>query len=190
MNYPSLDFLFGLRVTPRYMTVAPKLMDGARIRRQLWAEPLHSISGSHKLTDAQYSTLDGFFRTTAKGIANSFTLTDPATRVYTDVYLGTGDGAETDWDVPAKSISDYTFYVNGVEVDEGSSSDYTISATGGTDGRAQLNLNITPSAGYRVSADFTGQRAWTVVFANDDLQFRILSDGIEVRVDFEELRAV
>ena len=171
-------------MTPRYKTLTAELFDGARIRRQLWDEPLWDITGEHVASDANLSTLDGFFRSTAKGMANSFTLTDTKSRAVTDMFCGTGDGVTTAFDIPAKTISAYTIYANAVEKDEGASLDYTIDATGGTDGRAECNWVAAPTDTHRLSIDFTGLQSFNVVFASDSLSYIYLPGRNIIRVSF------
>lgn len=187
-NYPSIDFLYPLRIATRSKTYISSLESGKIMRRKLWTDPFYTIIGEHNLTAANLATLENFFRETAEGMVNSFTLTDPLERSWEDVYVGTGDGSTTVFDLPMKNSSSYTVYDAGSS-QTGGGTDYTFGDGTGTDGRDKITFNSAPTDGNRISLDATGNRTWAVIFGSDDFEFSRSQYGRDtVRVTFIEVR--
>ncbi len=187
-NYPS-TFITALRFTTRHKTFISNLESGKILRRKLWTDPLYVISGEHRLSAADFATLENFFRETAQGMLVDFCLTDPLSRTWTDMYVGTGDGSTTVFDLPFKNSSSYTVYNAGV-AKTGGGVDYTFGDGTGTDGRDKITWNSAPADGNRISLDATGNRAWAVIFASDELPWERThaSQRDSVQVTFLEVR--
>jgi len=187
-NYPSIDFLYPLRFVTRGKTFVSGLESGRVLRRKLWTDPFYAISGQHNLSAADLATLENFFRETAQGMLVDFCLADPLSRSWTDVYVGTGDGSATVFDLPFKNSTSYTVYNAGV-AKTGGGTDYTFGDGTGTDGRDKVTWNSAPTDGNRISFDATGNRAWAVIFASDELPWeRSQYDRDTVSVSFVEVR--
>ena len=188
-NYPITDWIGEIVMEAGYSTAVTNMLSGKSLRVARHAEPVWRISGAHNLTQANCATLEAFFRE-MKGQLTTFTWTDPVSRTWgsdsdTSFYVGTGDASTTVFDIPGKTISSYTIYVNGVAKTEGASNDYTISADGGTDGRAQVTFTAAPSSGHRIGVIFTGYLALETRFANDAMPWRAKAtnrDLIEVEL--------
>jgi len=187
-NYPSLDFLYGLRYETRGKTYVSGLESGRVLRRKVWSDPFYTISGEHNLTPANLATLENFYRETAEGMLVDFCLTDPLSRAWTDVYVSTGDGATTVFNLPFKNSSSYTLYKAGA-AQTGGGTHYTFGDGTGTDGRDRVTFVAAPTAGQRISFDATGNRAWAVIFSSDDFAWtRPQYNRDVVRVSFLEVR--
>jgi hypothetical protein len=187
-NYPSIDFLYPLRISTRGKTYVTDLEAGKILRRKLWTDPFYTITGEHNLSASDLSTLENFYRETAEGMVNSFTLTDPLSRAWLDVYVGTGDGTTTVFNLPMKNSTSYTVYKAGV-TQTGGGTHYTFGSGTGTDGRDKITFVTAPTGGDRISLDATGNRAWFVIFGSDDLEWsRSQYDRDTVRVTFIEVR--
>jgi len=187
-NYPSISFLYPLKITTRAATFVSSLESGKVLRRKLWTDPFYVISGEHNLSTADMATLENFFRETAQGMLVDFCLADPLSRAWTDVYVGTGDGTTTVFDLPFKNATSRTVY-NAAVAKTGGGTDYTFGDGTGTDGRDKITWNSAPTTGNRLSLDATGNRAWAVIFASDDLPWERSQYGRDtVRVTFLEVR--
>ena len=187
-NYPA-TFIKALRYTPRTKTFISGLESGKILRRKLWIDPFYTISGEHSLSAADLATLENFFRETAQGMLVDFCVTDPLERAWTDVYVGTGDGSTTVFDLPMKNSSAYTVYDDAV-AKTGGGTHYTFGDGTGTDGRDKITWVAAPSDGNRLSLDATGNRAWAVIFASDELPWERthVSQQDSVKVTFLEVR--
>lgn len=108
------------------------------------------------------------------GQYEAFLLFYPYTNTYEKVYVGTGDGSTTVFNLPCKQSSARTLYVNMVAQSEGS--DYTFSALGGTDGADKITFTTAPTNGYYILLDFTGYLKIVCRFTNDTLDFETLYD--------------
>ena len=187
-NYPSISFLYPLKIATRAATFVSSLESGKVLRRKLWTDPFYTISGEHNLSTTDMATLENFFRETAQGMLVDFCLADPLSRAWTDVYVGTGDGSTKVFDLPMKNATSRTVY-NAAVAKTGGGTDYTLGDGSGTDGRDKITWNSAPTAGNRISLDATGNRAWATIFASDDLPWeRSQYNRDTVRVTFFEVR--
>jgi len=70
-----------------------------------------------------------------------------------NLYVGTGDGIESIFDLPGKNTSQQAIYLNGVL----QSSGYSILEGGGDGSSDRVDFGSPPlTAGYEISCDFTG----------------------------------
>lgn len=188
-NYPSgLTILVPAEFTTQTRADITPLELGTVLRRKRWAEPLYRIRFNHDLEMSDYATLERFFRESTEGQVNAFTFTDPISRSWEDVWVNTGDGSTTVFDLPAKTSTSRTLYVDDVGKSEGS--DWTFGSGTGADGRDRATFSVAPSAGERISYDFTGYRAWYTIFANNDLKMKFgKRANVLVTVDLLEVRS-
>jgi len=121
---------------------------------------------------ANFNSLLDFFES-MKGRDGQFTFFDfvgwsssPVGRYWSKLYVGTHDGSTTTWDLPIKSSSSRTLYVNGVAKTSGV--DYTFSAGTGIDGRDRVT-GLSGTNGHIIELTATGRRAINASLGEDKL---------------------
>ena len=161
-------------------------------RKQKWLFPRRNITISHPtVTKAQGLILWAFYLA-RKGAFEAFNIFYPNTNTYLLEYVGTGDGATTVFNLPSKSASSYTLYVDGV-AKTGGGTDYTFSSGGGADGadKVTFTAGAKPANGARVTWSFIGYLKIHGRFAEDKLSWeqfynRLATVGIKIAGELNE----
>ena len=139
---------------------------GTEQRKQKWLYPRRNVPLVYK----GHSKADGLtlwqFYLARKGAYQAFNYFVGYSNTYVGEYVGTGDGATTVFNLPAKTSSSYTVYKDAV-AQEGGGTDYTFAALGGTDGADKITFTAAPDAGTRITYDFTGTLKIRCRFAED-----------------------
>lgn len=121
-----------------------------------------------------------------KGAFEAFIFYLPNSDQYVGEYVGTGDGATTVFNLPCKSSSGRTIYVDGVSQTEGV--DYTFSAGGGVDGADKITFTAAPATGQYVTIDFTGLLKIRCRFKEDKLKYEEFYDRLtKIGIKFKGL---
>ena len=162
---------------------------GEEQRKQKWLYPKrHPRIIYQGISKANTRTLFQFYLD-RKGAYEAFNFflgsATYASNTYEGEYVGTGDGATTVFNLPAKNSSAYTVYKNGV-AQSGGGVDYTFSAGTGTDGADKITFVAAPAAGARITYDFTGTLKIRCTFAEDNLDFdsfydRVANMGLQLK---------
>lgn len=142
--------------------------EGEEIRKQRWLFP-KPIVGPLKynwISKSDFKTLWEFYQARA-GSFGEFNFFFPNSNTWVGIYVGTGDGSTTDWNLPCKGSSGRTLYVDESSQTEGV--DYTYSALGGVDGADSISFAAAPSAGEYITLDFTGYLKVRLTYAEDKL---------------------
>lgn len=145
-------------IMPRFRTLVSELDSGNEQRRSKQEFPVYDVSAKYDkaLDKLSMDTLYAFYLA-RKGRYEGFYIYDLAdvhnqtTTIYTDQYVGTGDGTTVTWDIPARSTSSQTLYVNGVE--DGTAS---FLSGGGESNSDRVTPSSVPALGDVLSVDFTG----------------------------------
>lgn len=169
--YPETPLpVYPVTIEPEWSTIADDADSGAEQRRQKWLFAKWNASfGYGALSAADAATLYAFYMA-RKGIYEPFWYFDPRpsmgmTVAHAGIYVGTGTGAATTFDLPGKSTSSRTLYVNGAVQASGFSY-----LTGGGDGSAdRVQFTAAPALGSLITVDFTGILRMRVRFAVDRL---------------------
>jgi len=169
---PAPDYPLILRA--RYMTSSAGLGNDGIVsrRRAAVAYPAYDVSVAYdSITAVDAQTLWNFYKARA-GRLQAFYIYDLSLLAGTGPahvgeYVGKGDGAEDTYDLPGRSTSSQTIYVDGVA--QYLTVDYTISYGTGDAAADQVVFAAPPTAGSMVTADFTGYLRCRVVFARDTL---------------------
>lgn len=142
--------------------------EGEEIRKQRWLypKPLIGPLKYNWITKADLQTLWEFYQARA-GAFGEFNFFFPNSHSWIDMYVGTGNGSQTVWNLPCKSSSGRILKVDGVQQTEGV--DYTVSGGGGLDGADQLTMLSTPSTGVYITLNFTGILKVRLTYAEDKL---------------------
>lgn len=162
-NYP-------LVITPVWRTDIVELDDGVEQRRTNWLFPVFDVLVNYsKLTAAEAQTLWQFYMA-RRGASLAFHIYDLSLLASlsfsqaTALYMATADGTTTIYDLPGRSTSGQTIYVDGVE--DGSVSILTGGGDGGAD---RASWASAPAQGAVLSAEFTGHLRMKVRFEQDRL---------------------
>ncbi len=168
--FPDIYPEHPLREEINFKTITTRFEDlGVETRKQKWLYPKRNFNLQFRaLPAADAKTLWEFY-IARKGTYEAFSYFLPWSNSYSGEYIATGDGTTTAFNVPGKTISAYTFYQGATTLTE--TTDYTISATGGSDGEAQLNLVVAATAGERITCDFTGYLKVRSRFKDDHYSF-------------------
>jgi uncharacterized protein (TIGR02217 family) len=162
---------YPLEITPVWQTQVVNLGGGGEQRRAAWLYPKFDVVVYYDaLTYADAQTLWQFymarrgayeaFHIYDLSLLNSITFTQA-----TALYCGTGDGSTTTFDLPGRSTSSQTIYLNGQE----QSSGYTMLVGGGDSSADRVQFTTAPAAGDIVTAAFAGYLRMRVRFADDRL---------------------
>lgn len=152
---------------------------GKEKRRQKWLFPKRDLVVQYEnITKEDAETLWQFYLE-RKGSYESFNFFVPEPKgeysSYVSEYVGTGDGSTTTFNLPCKTSSNRTVYVGDATMTEGT--DYTFTATGGTDGADIIHFSTAPASGEHITIDFTGILKVRVRFAEDYMDFDTFYDA-------------
>jgi len=138
---------------------------------QKWLFPKRDIGPLKypNITKANARTLWQFFQARA-GAYELFSWFDAYADDYVGEYVGTGDGSTVLFNLPVKSASAYTVYIDGI-TQTGGGTDYTFNSGAGSDGEDSITFVSAPSAGERITADFTGILKVRCRFKKDDIKY-------------------
>jgi hypothetical protein len=159
---PTYSFI----VTPEWKTLISQLDGGNEQRRSCWDFPHYNVSlAFDALKPDEFLALWTHYMS-CKGAALAFNFWVPVIDTYPEMlYMGIGDGATKTFDIPGKSTSAQTIYVNGQPQGSG----FTISYGTGVDGADQVTFTTAPSANYVIACMMTGFLRCRVRYAQDKL---------------------
>lgn len=164
----------GYQQTEEFKTIkSDGYANGLTYTRQARSSNLFSISLRYQAQPiANYNSLMDFFES-MKGMDGQFTFFDfvgwsssPVGRYWPRLRVGVHDGSTTTWDLPIKSSSSRTLYVNNVAKTSGV--DYTFSAGTGLDGRDRVT-GLSGTNGHIIEFTATGRRAMNASLGDDKL---------------------
>ena len=164
--------LYPVTIEPVWDTVIHQTDGGAEQCRQKSLYARFDVTlkyGWLSASDAQ--TIWDFYQA-RKGAFEAFYFYDPAPGIgaltsHENLYVDTGDGVTEVFDLPGKSTSSQTIYVDGHT--QTLTTDYVI-LTGGGDGDAdRVDFVSAPALGTAISCDFTGSLRIKCRFAEDRL---------------------
>jgi hypothetical protein len=172
---------FPYSIEPEWKTIVTEFDSGAEQRRQKWTYAKYNIRLSYYgQPTTSISNLFEFYAA-RKGSYEAFTFFDPlGASSHDGLYIGTGDGATTAFDIPGRQVTSLIVYRNGTTIAT------TVSTAGGTDGRDSLRFGTAPTSTQVLTCDFTGTLAVRCRFAEDRLsktnfERALFSAGIELK---------
>jgi len=187
--YTTAPYTDPVKIDVNYKTLISNFDElGAEKRRQKWLYPKRDITVTYKaLTKTQAEPLWEFY-IARRGSYSAFTFFESTGhgtyRSYSSEYVGTGDSTTLIFNLPAKGSSGATHAVNkaGAAV---STSNYTMSFSGGSDGEDKVTFLSTAAGGLgpptsteRITYDFTGRLKTRCRFADDVFSFENFYDTI------------
>lgn len=179
--------LYPLIIESEFNTLISDKDSGGEQRRQKLMYPKYNVIVEYNplpISDAK--TIWGFYMA-RKGASEAFYIYDfsslPATSFnHSKEYCGTGDGTTTIFDIPGKSTSSRTVYVDNV--------DYTSSVSfltgGGTSNSDRIQFSSAPVAGGIITIDFTGFLRMRVRFLEDKMtreafNYKLFQYGLKLK---------
>ena len=195
--FTSAPYTDPIQIDIKFKTLVSNFDDlGEEKRRQKWLYPKRDVTVKYNALSKTEGGVLWDFYCKRKGGCNSFVIfetTGTGTyHTYSSEYVGTGDSTTLIFNLPAIDSSAYTRQVNkaGAAV---STSDYTISYGGGSDGEDKVTFVSSsdggsgpPTSTERISYDFTGRLKIRCVFDEDIFSYenfydRIINSGVKLR---------
>jgi hypothetical protein len=146
--------------------------------RIVWPYPQMTVNltwPKRVLPSTDYVALYDFF-IAMRGKATAFTFFDfnqwkssPVGIQWNHVYTCVRDGIATVYDLPGKNMTSIAVYDNATLLTL--TTDYTVSAGTGTDGRDKITFVTTGTVGHTVTVSFVGRRAMKAHFIADEMPF-------------------
>lgn len=165
----TINLVYPLAVEPEFRTVVSETDGAAEQRRSKWVFPRFNVRGTARPLSATAANDLWNFYIARRGSAEAFWFydrtADAVATAWKGLYVGVGDGATTIFDLPGKSTSSRTVYLDGVSQSTGF--EYL---TGGGDGSAdRVSFTVAPAAGVLITCDFTGRLRIRCRFNQDRL---------------------
>jgi hypothetical protein len=176
--YPSYESIpyDDLTITPNFRTVSANFEEfGKKRRKRKWLFTKRNISMVYNhLSKIEARSLWQLFLN-AQGSFGTFSWFNNEIDTYTKEYIGTGDGTTTVWNLPCKTPTSVTVYLDNVELIN--ITDYTIVDEAGADGAAAITLVVAPEAGAYLTIDFTGYLKVNCSFSEDNIDLKYLQQS-------------
>jgi len=146
--------------------------DGANERRmQKDAYPKFDMVLAYKLlSKSEIQTFWNFYNA-RRGAYEAFYVYALDTADYKGLFVATADGSTTTFDIPGKSTSEQSIYLNGIL----QSSGYSILTGGGTENSDRVEFSSAPPEGTVISCDFTGYLRNRCRFEEDSMSWEWFS---------------
>lgn len=139
-------------IEPEWKTNISTFDSGKEQRRQKWDFPKYNVELRYDvLSSADIQSLWDFYMA-RKGAYEAFYFYDLESVAHNAQYVGIGDGATATFDIPGKSTSSQTIYIDGVPLGSG----YTILSGGGSENSDRVQFTAAPAIGEMITCDFTG----------------------------------
>jgi len=164
--------IYPLIVTPEWRTLISMAGTGKEQRRQKSMFAVYDVAVQYRaLSAADCKTLWEFYMA-RNGAYEAFYIYDLALLAgvpfnHDTLYCGTGDGETDIFDIPGRSTSSQTIYVNGAE--QSDPTDYSILTGGGESSSDRVDFVTAPNEGDIITCDFTGYLRIRVRFMHDRL---------------------
>lgn len=153
-------------ITPTWKTIMTDADSSKEQRRQKWSFPKYDVQIRYgTITPGAAMQIIWDFYMARKGAAEAFYYYPRYTRNYNAQYVGYGDGGTTIFDLPGKSTSSQTIYIDGVPQGAG----FTILYGGGSEDSDRVQFDAAPAAGELITCDFTGYLRIRCRFAEDKM---------------------
>lgn len=177
----------GIEITDQWKTTITPMESGCNENRtKRWRFPKRSVNIPYSRDEAADVSAAWLFYRARSGAYEPFWLIVPTEDVepYEDEFIARGDGITQSFDLPGKTTTLRSVYVDGVE-------DATATYASGTGeaGVDRVTFSSVPAEGALLTADFTGYLRLRARFAQDSLKktnFDYLA--YEFGVDFIEAR--
>ena len=173
---------YTLTLTPKWRTQISALGDNyeQRTAKQLYPQFDVTVQFNAFPSHTDMMILWDFYQA-RKGSYEGFYIYDPQLHAATypaheGLYIDTADGSTTTYDIPGRSTSSQSIYLDGVA--QTLTTDYTISTGTGLESADQVAFVSAPAAGDIITCDFTGILRIPVRFEKDRLSFELFENDL------------
>jgi hypothetical protein len=177
---PIANYPFDLEA--EWMTIVSPFDGGNEQRRRKIQFPRYNMTLTwNNLTAAEMATLWNFYNS-CSGAYETVYYVLPWIETFTGLYVNTGDGSATIFDLPGVSTSSRAIYLNGTVQGGG----FSYLPGGGVANADRVSFTGAPAAGVVITADFTGYFRNKCRFKNDRMSRRLFevlsfSTGVEMK---------
>ena len=184
MEYPTSPRpSYGYEIVSRWKTIKSQFDSGKEQRRQKQIQDLYDVVLPYNaLTLTQINILWNFYQS-CNGSFLPFYMYDFETQSqsWESLYIGTGDATTTIFDLPGKSTSSQSIYVDGALQGGG----YSILVGGGAESSDRVSFTSAPAVNQIITCNFTGTLRLKCRFKEDSLgkkafAYKLYSTGIEL----------
>jgi len=163
---------FPITVKQVWNTIVTPFDSGTEQRRQKQAFPKYDIELLFDiLSKTEFAALWNFY-TARRGSYEAFYFyTIPATEDFDGLYVDVGNGSTTIFDLPGKSTSAQSIYLDNVLQTTG----YSILTGGGAENADRVSFTSAPTAGQVITCDFTGYQRIHCRFESDEIAKEMFS---------------
>jgi len=164
--------IYPLVIEPEWQTVISGFDGGGEQRRQKQLFPKYNVAVQYDaLSETAMQTLWAFYMA-RKGAYEAFYIYDLSLLAsispnYDGQYVGTGDAATDIFDIPGRSTSSQSVYIDNVL--QTITTDYSILTGGGESSSDRIDFVSAPAAGEVITVDFTGYLRIRARFLEDKL---------------------
>ena len=173
---------YSLVLTPKWQTLKTSLGSQfeQRAAKQLYPQFDVTVNFNAIPDHDDVMVLWDFYQA-RQGSYESFYIYDPQLHAatypaHTGLYIGTGDGSTDIFDIPGRSTSSQSIYLD--DVVQTVTTDYAILTGGGQESADRVDFVTAPTAGAIITCDFTGIMRIPVRFAADRLSFELFEASI------------
>ncbi len=171
---------YSLILTPKWQTLKTPLGERNEQRTAKQTYPQFDVTVAFNTfpSHSDVMTIWDFF-IARKGSYEGFDIYDP--RLHGAVYpahlgllVGVGDGSTDIFDIPGRSTSSQSIYLDGVSQGSG----WSILTGGGRSSSDRVDFTTAPTTGEIITTDFTGIMRIRVRFASDLLSFELFEANL------------
>lgn len=182
--FPSTpDASYSYTIEPEWKTVIAGFDGGNEERDEKWDFPRYNVKLVYEDLDAAGFRQLWDHYMAHRGASRAFNFYALLSDTYNEpLYVGTGDAAQTIFDLPGRSTSGQSLSIGGVVQSGG----YTVLSGGGEDSSDRVEFTSPPEAGGIITCSFTGFLRIRCRYANDRLTkelfaYQLYRTGIELK---------
>lgn len=183
-QFPTGIPISKITLVPIFTTISHTSDSGIEVRRKKRAFAQFDVMVDfHPMTKANMQTLYDFYMARS-GSYEAFYIYDVVTMDHDSLLVGTGDGSTVTFDIPGKSTSSQTVYVNGIVQTNNVTVFYNYGS--GAESSDQVTFSSAPSIGDILSCNFTGFlrvrcRFMDDTFTRDNLYGNVFQTSIKLK---------
>jgi len=165
---------YPLQIAPRWRTVVTSFEGGWEQRAKKEDFAVFDVTlRADRLSKADFLKVWEFYQA-RKGAYEAFYFFVPYTDTYKGLYVGAGNGSATIFDLPARSTSEQSIYLDFALQGSG----YSILSGGGAEGADRVQFGSAPPAGTVISCDLTGFLRIRCRFKEDSMTKEYMANGL------------
>ena len=165
---------YPLQISPRWRTVVTAFDGGWEQRARKDDFAVYDVTlRIDKVSKTDFLKIWEFYQA-RKGAYEAFYFFVPYPDTYKGLYVGVGNGSTTTFDLPGKSTSARSIYLDFAL----QSSGYSILDGGGAEGADRVQFASAPADGMIISCDFTGLMRIRCRFREDAMTKEYMANGL------------